>query len=53
MGTAVIGGMLAASLIAIFLIPALFYVVEKLGGSKHPKPAAEAGEPTHGAGGTE
>jgi HAE1 family hydrophobic/amphiphilic exporter-1 len=30
MGTAVIGGMLAASVIAIFLIPVTFYVVEKL-----------------------
>jgi hydrophobic/amphiphilic exporter-1 (mainly G- bacteria), HAE1 family len=30
MGTAVIGGMLAATVIAIFLIPVTFYVVEKL-----------------------
>ena len=30
MGTAVIGGMLAATIIAIFLIPVTFYVVEKL-----------------------
>src|SRR5260221_14339456 len=30
MGTTVIGGMLAASAIAIFLIPASFYLVEKL-----------------------
>ena len=30
MGTAVIGGMLAASAIGIFLIPAIFYVVEKI-----------------------
>jgi HAE1 family hydrophobic/amphiphilic exporter-1 len=30
MGTAVIGGMAAASFIAIFLIPVTFYVVEKL-----------------------
>jgi hydrophobic/amphiphilic exporter-1 (mainly G- bacteria), HAE1 family len=35
MGTAVIGGMTAASAIAIFIIPALFYIVEKLGGAKH------------------
>jgi HAE1 family hydrophobic/amphiphilic exporter-1 len=34
MGTAVIGGMLAATLFAIFIIPMLFYVVEKLSGSK-------------------
>ena len=32
LGTAVIGGMLAASLIAIFLIPVSFYVVERLAG---------------------
>ena len=32
MGTAVIGGMLAASAVAIFVIPALFYIVEKLSG---------------------
>ena len=31
MGITVIGGMLAASFIAIFLIPVTFYVVEKLG----------------------
>jgi HAE1 family hydrophobic/amphiphilic exporter-1 len=30
MGTAVIGGMLAATLIAVFLIPVSFYVVERL-----------------------
>jgi HAE1 family hydrophobic/amphiphilic exporter-1 len=34
MGTAVIGGMLAATVFAIFIIPMLFYVVEKLSGSK-------------------
>ena len=34
MGTAVVGGMTAASAIAIFIIPALFYMVEKLGGAK-------------------
>jgi hydrophobe/amphiphile efflux-1 (HAE1) family protein len=34
MGTAVIGGMLAASAIAIFIIPALFYMIERLGGAK-------------------
>jgi HAE1 family hydrophobic/amphiphilic exporter-1 len=33
MGTTVIGGMLAASVIGIFLIPAIFYVVEKLSGA--------------------
>jgi HAE1 family hydrophobic/amphiphilic exporter-1 len=53
MGFVVIGGMLAASFIAIFLIPVLFYLVEKLmGGKPHgskaspptpPAPAVEAG----------
>lgn len=42
MGTAVIGGMLAASFIAIFIIPALFVIFERLAGAKHEKaPAAE------------
>ena len=37
MGTAVIAGMLAASLLAIFLIPVMFYVVESLTKKKaHP-----------------
>jgi HAE1 family hydrophobic/amphiphilic exporter-1 len=35
MGFAVIGGMSTASFLAIFLIPVLFYVVEKAGGGKH------------------
>jgi HAE1 family hydrophobic/amphiphilic exporter-1 len=40
MGFTVIGGMLAASFIAIFLIPVLFYLIEKLGGKKpHEKKA--------------
>jgi multidrug efflux pump subunit AcrB len=30
MGTTVIGGMLAATLIAIFLIPVTYYVVQRL-----------------------
>ncbi len=34
MGTAVIGGMTAASAIAIFIIPALFYMTERLGGAR-------------------
>jgi HAE1 family hydrophobic/amphiphilic exporter-1 len=37
MGTTVIGGMLAASAIGIFLIPAIFYLVEKLSGAKRPE----------------
>ncbi len=52
MGYVVIGGMLAASFIAIFLVPVLFYLVEKLtgGGKKHepvpvPPPAAAHAAP--------
>src|SRR5207253_6627304 len=33
MGTAVIGGMLAASMIGIFFVPAIFYMVEKWSGA--------------------
>ena len=41
MGSAVIGGMLAATGIAIFMIPVTFYVVEKISGKKAAdKPAA-------------
>ncbi len=50
MGTTVIGGMLAASIIGIFFIPAIFYVVEKVSGAgkervravlpRNPAPAA-------------
>jgi hydrophobic/amphiphilic exporter-1 (mainly G- bacteria), HAE1 family len=40
MGTTVIGGMLAASFIGIFLIPAIFYLVEKWSGAdKRPAPS--------------
>jgi len=45
MGTAVIGGMLAASLIGIFFIPAMFYLVEKWSGAAKQHqllPAAES-----------
>ena len=48
MGTAVIGGMAAATVIAIFLIPVTFYVVEKFSHRKpteHPKPAAALADP--------
>jgi hydrophobe/amphiphile efflux-1 (HAE1) family protein len=34
MGTTVIGGMMAASLIGIFFVPAIFYLVEKWSGAK-------------------
>ncbi len=44
MGTTVIGGMLAASLIGIFLIPAIFYLVEKLSGAAARGPALIGGE---------
>ena len=45
MGTAVIGGMAAASFVAIFLIPVTFYIVEKLshrGKPGLPEPAKRA-----------
>jgi HAE1 family hydrophobic/amphiphilic exporter-1 len=38
MGTTVIGGMLAASAIGIFLIPAIFYLVERLSGAQRHEP---------------
>ena len=33
MGTTVIGGMMAASAVGIFFVPAIFYLVEKLSGA--------------------
>ena len=39
MGFTVIGGMLAASFIAIFLIPWLYHLVERLSGQKRPVPS--------------
>lgn len=42
MGFTVIGGMLAASFVAIFLIPVAFYLVEKLSSGGHGKPAPTA-----------
>src|SRR5579862_4271082 len=49
-GTTVIGGMLASSVIAIFFVPAIFYVVERLSAAKGTGPArtvtaAEPAEP--------
>ena len=44
MGTAVIGGMLAASLIGIFFIPAMFYLVEKWSGTGKQHQARAAAE---------
>jgi HAE1 family hydrophobic/amphiphilic exporter-1 len=49
MGFVVIWGMLAASFIAIFLIPVLYYLVEKITGArmhaKEPPPGAVAPAP--------
>jgi HAE1 family hydrophobic/amphiphilic exporter-1 len=42
MGTAVIGGMLAASLVGIFFIPAMFYLVEKWSGAGRQSPVLSA-----------
>ena len=51
MGTTVIGGMLAASLIGIFLVPASFYMVEKLSGvAAHVKSGLIPPEPAAGQG---
>jgi HAE1 family hydrophobic/amphiphilic exporter-1 len=48
LGTAVIGGMLAASVIAIFLIPVSFDVVERLGHREKKELLVEAVAPAHG-----
>jgi hydrophobic/amphiphilic exporter-1 (mainly G- bacteria), HAE1 family len=45
LGTTVIGGMLAATLVAIFLIPVMFYLVEKLA---HRKPQEQLPVPVFG-----
>jgi len=45
MGTTVIGGMLAASFIGIFLIPVIFYLVEKWSGAST-QPASAGAEPS-------
>jgi HAE1 family hydrophobic/amphiphilic exporter-1 len=42
LGTAVVSGMLAATLLGIFFIPALFVAVEKLSRKKHVVPTATA-----------
>jgi HAE1 family hydrophobic/amphiphilic exporter-1 len=43
MGSCIVGGTLAASFIAVFLIPVMFYIVERARGTKHaqPKPGEE------------
>ena len=50
MGTAVIGGMLAASAIGIFFIPAIFYLVEKVSGAARAKGDAPEMLPSPGQG---
>ncbi len=51
LGTVVIGGMLAASCVAICLIPVTFYLVEKFAGRHRAKPAAaDSDPPGHPAG---
>jgi multidrug efflux pump subunit AcrB len=48
MGITVFSGMLAATLLAIFFVPVLFVVIDRLvsrfGGAKKPQPQAEAAE---------
>jgi hydrophobic/amphiphilic exporter-1 (mainly G- bacteria), HAE1 family len=47
MGTAVIGGMLAASAIGIFFVPGIFYIVEKWSGAgKEPAPGIVPATPS-------
>jgi HAE1 family hydrophobic/amphiphilic exporter-1 len=46
MGTAVIGGMLTSSFLAIFVIPALFYMIERLGGADKKSAKAPLATPT-------
>jgi HAE1 family hydrophobic/amphiphilic exporter-1 len=50
MGTTVIGGMLAASVIGIFFIPACFYVVEKVSGAARARGHAPEMLPSPGQG---
>jgi HAE1 family hydrophobic/amphiphilic exporter-1 len=46
MGTTVIGGMLAASAIGIFFIPAVFYLIERLSGLRRGSAAVNLEQPT-------
>jgi HAE1 family hydrophobic/amphiphilic exporter-1 len=51
MGTTVIGGMVAASGIGIFFVPAVFYLVEKLSGAVSRQTSAIIPpQPLHGEG---
>jgi hydrophobic/amphiphilic exporter-1 (mainly G- bacteria), HAE1 family len=45
LGSTVIGGMIAASAIAIFLIPVTFYVIERLFAGRKPAPPSEVKRP--------
>jgi HAE1 family hydrophobic/amphiphilic exporter-1 len=45
LGSTVIGGMIAASAIAIFLIPVTFYVIERIAAGRKEKPAAKVTAP--------
>lgn len=45
LGSTVIGGMMAASGVAIFLIPVTFYLVEKLAARRKPAPATPSQPP--------
>jgi HAE1 family hydrophobic/amphiphilic exporter-1 len=45
LGTVVVAGMLAATCLAVFLIPVLFVLVEKLGGAERKRAAAAEGAP--------
>jgi hydrophobe/amphiphile efflux-1 (HAE1) family protein len=45
MGTTVIGGMLAASALGIFFVPAVFCVVEKFSGAESKKPSSASAIP--------
>jgi HAE1 family hydrophobic/amphiphilic exporter-1 len=42
LGTGVMGGMLAATFLAIFIIPVSFYVIERLRGGARDAPAEPA-----------
>src|SRR3989442_7273872 len=46
MGTTVIGGMLAASLIGVFFIPVIVYLVEKWSGAGKERASARLPKPT-------
>jgi HAE1 family hydrophobic/amphiphilic exporter-1 len=48
MGMAVFSGMLIATIVGVFLVPALFVAVERLTGGKRPAPAP-GGAPPEGA----